>query len=96
MPNPRPSLFQCLVLHEVADGRVFARGDDWFIVGSYRDHKVTQQIRKLLELKTLSFEVDRLGDEPYLHVTDAGKLVMDRRPLAELLEQMNRKPRRVT
>lgn len=93
--NPRPSLYQCVVLHEVADGRVFLRGGDWFIAGSYRDHKVTQQVRKLVELKALSFEVDSLGGEAYLHVTDAGKLVMDRRPWSELLEKMNRQPRRL-
>lgn len=96
MSHPRPSLYQCLVLHEVADGRVFRRDGDWYVVGSYRDHKITQQVNKLVELKALSFEVDRLGEQAYLCVTDAGKVVMDRRPLSELLEQINSKPGRRT
>lgn len=89
--NPKPSLYQCLVLHEIDDGRVFQRIDEawgllaWWNTGSHRDHKVTRQVEKLLELGM----IDQVGD--VLAVTAAGHEVLKRRPLHDLLEQLNRR-----
>lgn len=86
--NPKPSIYQCLVLHEIQDGRVFWRDGHWWDTGAYRDHKVTSQVEKLEALHMIWIEHQFRGSK--IHLTTAGLNVIARRPLAEILEQLNR------
>lgn len=86
--NPKPSIYQCLVLHEIQDGRVFWRDGHWWDTGAYRDHKVTSQIEKLESLYMICIEEQEQGRKVLL--TTAGLNVIKRRPLADVLEQLNR------
>lgn len=81
--HPSPSLHQCLVLHEIADGRVWWRGGDWWVTGARIDHKVTLQVAKLIDHGSV------VHAEAGLQVTPKGEQVLVRRPLTELLERLN-------
>lgn len=85
--NPIPSLHQCLVLHEIADGRVWWSAGQWWVTGVYIDHKVSLQVHKLIDYGAV------VHDDAGLQVTEKGEAVLARRPLSELLERLNR-PRR--
>ena len=82
--NPKPSLIQCLVLHDIADDGV------WFDLASGRWHSthlvrdVSVQVEVLLRGAYIKIVDDQIS------VTPIGKLVLDRRPLGELLERINR------
>jgi hypothetical protein len=89
--NPKPSLYQCFVLHELADGKVyFGIGEDWWVTGYHRDYKVTWQINKLIELGYVQRIVPP-GDPRFLFITLSGLEVLRRRPYTELVEQFNRR-----
>lgn len=84
--NPKPSLIQCLVLHDIADDGV------WFDVTSGRWHST--HVRN-----DVTVQVDILHRDGYVHITDdvvpqivvslSGAAVLQRRPLAELVERLN-------
>jgi len=84
--NPRPSLVQCLVLHDIADD------DVWFDVTSGKWHStftrgdVTKQVSILHRDGYISISADPV---PKLRVLPIGKQVLDRRPLGELVEKLN-------
>lgn len=88
--NPTPSLYQCLVLHEIADGRVWWSGKAWMMAGSHRDHRVTLQVEKLWAAGFINvFDVDGAKETFTIEITDRGVAAMERRPLSELLEELN-------
>lgn len=89
MTTPRPTLPQCRVLHEIDDGRAWQRGHHWYVTGSHRDIKVTQQVKILIAGGWVTLECDRLGEDPRLHVTAKGHQVLQRRPWGELVEKLN-------
>jgi hypothetical protein len=84
--NPKPSLAQCLVLHDIADDGV------WFDVTSGKWHSthlskdVTQQV-DLLHRDGYIY----IGDDPVpeVSITLKGVGVLERRPLGELVERVN-------
>lgn len=84
--NPTPSLYQCVVLHEIADGRVWQREGNWWVTGSYHDHRVTMQIGRLADLGLI--EIHGPPDTVPFTVTRKGLAVLDRRPLRELIEKL--------
>jgi hypothetical protein len=81
--NPKPSLPQVLVLHEVADGTV------WFDM-------VTGKWHTTYGRGNASVQVDILHRNGYVNIVDdvitltpMGKQVLDRRPYAEVVEKLN-------
>lgn len=81
--NPKPSLPQVLVLHEVADGTV------WFDM-------VTGKWHTTYGRSDASVQVDILHRDGYVNIvgdlitlTPMGKQVLDRRPYAEVVEKLN-------
>jgi hypothetical protein len=86
--NPKPSLYQCLVLHELADGKVCWRGGDWWVTGSRRDHKVTRQMNKLIELDYVQ-RIVAMEDPSQVFITLKGLEVLRRRTYFDLVEQLN-------
>ena len=86
MTNPKPSLAQCLVLHDIADDGV------WFdmITGKWHSTHLS---------KDVTVQVDLLHRDGYIYISDdvvpqimvtlAGVEVLDRRPLAETVERIN-------
>lgn len=96
MTNPKPSLFQCLVLHAIFDGEVFFEGEmfeggDWkaWMEGGRRYVNVTKQMGKLLDDGYVKIMVEFPGLEAKL--TEKGKDVVARRPLPDLMEQLARR-----
>ena len=84
--NPKPSLPQCLVLHEIDDDSV------WFdlITGkwhtSYNRGDCTVQVDILHRDGYVYISPDVI---PVISLTDAGREVLARRPYAELVERLN-------
>lgn len=84
--NPKPSLVQCLVLHDIEDDRV------WFDVTSGRWHStcvrdhVTLQVNILHRDGYIAISEDPV---PQLSLTPMGRQVLARRPFAELTERLN-------
>jgi hypothetical protein len=84
--NPKPSLIQCLVLHHIADD------DVWFDVVTGKWHcmftrgDVTVQVDILHRDGYICISADPV---PQLGILPIGKQVLDRRPLAELVEKLN-------
>lgn len=84
--NPKPSLVQVLVLHDIADDGV------WFDVTSGRWHSTHLS-------KDVSVQVDLLHRDGYIYISNdvvpevaitlSGVEVLDRRPLAETVERLN-------
>jgi hypothetical protein len=84
--NPKPSLAQCLVLHDIADDGV------WFDVTSGKWHSTYLS-------KDVTVQVDLLHRDGYIYIsadpvpevaiTLSGVAVLDRRPLGELVERIN-------
>lgn len=98
MSNPRPSLFQALVLHYVNDGEVRFEGElfdsgKWVMwikdLGRDRRVVVTRQIEKMIDAGYVRVIVEFPGLK--VVPTSEGHEVIKRRPLHELLEQMNRR-----
>lgn len=88
--NPKPSLYQAMVLHEIYEGRLKWRDGDWWVTGSYRDHKVTRQVEKLEQGGFA--KLSRMDSGVVIQeVTDKGKDVLKRRPLVDLVDQLNRR-----
>lgn len=85
--NPKPSLYQAMVLHEIDLDRVFRRDGDWWLTGSYREHKVTPQVQKLEKQGYIFLSLN--GST--IQVTKSGQDVLARRPLGDLLDQLNRR-----
>lgn len=84
--NPKPSLIQCLVLHDIDDDGV------WFDVTSGRWHSTHVRNDVTVQVDILHRDgYIHIGDEvvPEVAVTAAGFEVLDRRPLGELLERLN-------
>lgn len=84
--NPKPSLVQCLVLHDIADDGV------WFDVTTSRWH--SQHLRKDVTVQVELLHRDGyiwLGHEvvPDLVLTLSGLQVLARRALSEVLEKVN-------
>ncbi len=85
--NPRPSLAQCLVLHDVADDGV------WFDITSGRWHSthvrndVTTQVEILHRDGFVAIDSTQLHSS--IQITDRGHQVLQRRPLLDLLERLN-------
>lgn len=86
--NPTPSLYQCVVLHEINENRVFQRDGNWWVTGSYRDHKVTMQVGRLLDLGLICPTIMSDGGGNPFMITRKGLQVLDRRPLRELIEKL--------
>jgi hypothetical protein len=84
--NPKPSLVQCVVLHDIADDGV------WFDVTSGKWHSthlskdVTQQVSLLHRDGYIYISDDPI---PEVAITLKGVGVLDRRPLMELVERIN-------
>jgi hypothetical protein len=84
--NPKPSLVQCLVLHDVADDGV------WFDVTSGKWHSTHLS-------KDVTQQVDLLHRDGYIYISDEavpevaitlkGVEVLDRRPLTDVVERVN-------
>lgn len=90
MPNPSPSDPQWLTLHQIDDGEVWFSGDQWWARGSYRDAKVTAQVRRLWQLGYLSFPATLTPNcKPTL--TAEGMETLKRRSVYDVLERMNRR-----
>ena len=81
--NPKPSLVQCLVLHEIDDGTV------WFDLGTgkwystYTKGVVTTQMDILHRDGYINIVDDQVS------VTPMGRQVLDRRPYADVVEKIN-------
>lgn len=81
--NPKPSLVQCLVLHEIDDGTV------WFDL-------VTGKWHSTYGRGCVSVQVDILHRDGYVNIVDdqisltpMGRQVLDRRPYADVVEKIN-------
>lgn len=81
--NPKPSLIQCLVLHEVDDGGV------WFDM-------VTGKWHSTYTRGVVTVQVDILHRDGYINIVDdevsltpMGRQVLDRRPYADVVEKIN-------
>lgn len=84
--NPKPSLIQCLVLHDIADDGV------WFDVVSGKWHSTHLS-------KDVSLQIELLHRDGYIWIshevvpdltlTLAGLEVLQRRPLGDLVEKIN-------
>lgn len=84
--NPKPSLPQCLVLHDIADDGV------WFDMMSGRWHSTHVRNDVTLQVSILHRDayVTISGElEPKISLTPLGRQVLARRPLGELLDRMN-------
>jgi hypothetical protein len=85
--NPKPSLVQALVLHDVADDGV------WFDVLSGKWHSTHLAKDVSLQMEILHRDgYIWIGHEvvPDATLTLAGVEVLSRRPLGELVERLNR------
>lgn len=91
MTHPKPSLFQCLVLHQVFDGMVRFEHGRWMMRESYLERDVTFQVGKLIADGYVT--ALRHQNTLALNMTQQGHEVLERRPLLELIEQRNRKVR---
>lgn len=84
--NPKPSLIQALVLHDINDDGV------WFDLATGRWHSthikndVTTQINILHRDGYIHIDGDL---QPQVVLTDAGFEVLERRPLGDLVEKIN-------
>lgn len=81
--NPKPSLVQCLVLHEIQDDTV------WF-------EEVTGKWHSTYTRNAVSQQIDILQRDGYIKIVDyavsltpLGRQVLKRRPYAELVEKLN-------
>lgn len=84
--NPKPSLVQALVLHDIADDGV------WFDVTSGRWHSthLSKDVSVQMEILLRNGYVDISHDViPQATLTLSGMQVLDRRPLAETVERVN-------
>lgn len=88
--NPKPSLYQAMVLHEIDEGRLKWRDGDWWVVGSYRNHKVTLQVQKLEQGGFVTLWVGDSGTV-ISAITHKGRDVLKRRPFGDLVDQLNRR-----
>lgn len=83
--NPKPSLVQCLVLHEIADDGV------WFDLATGKWHSTYMK-------GVVTVQVDILYRNGYIKIVDdsvtvtpMGRQVLSRRPYGELVERLNRR-----
>ena len=81
--NPKPSLIQCLVLHEIDDDGV------WFDLGTGKWHSTYTK-------GNVTTQVDILHRDGYIKIvedeislTPMGRQVVDRRPYADVVEKIN-------
>ena len=85
--NPRPSLVQALVLHDVADDGV------WFdvISGKWHSTHLRKDVSTQMEILHRDGYI-RIGEGPIpsTELTVAGVEALGRRPLGELVERLNR------
>lgn len=84
--NPKPSLIQALVLHDIVDDGV------WFDIVSGRWHSTHVRNDVTVQVDILHRDgFIHIGDEvvPTVVPTEAGFQVLERRPLTELLEKIN-------
>lgn len=81
--NPKPSLVQCLVLHEVADDGVWLDMVTGKWHSTYRRNKVCEQINILHREGYIKIVDDVVS------VTPMGAQVLRRRPYAEIVEKLN-------
>lgn len=81
--------YQWIILWEIDDtpGRVFCRDSDWFLVGTHRDHKITLQIKKLLQNDLVALNPSRDGD--LLQITGLGKEALAQRDYMAVLNRWN-------
>lgn len=91
MTNPKPSLNQCLVLHQIQDGEVWHDGHgNWWARGSFRDHRINGAIEKLYVNSYIRKVISVDGGQRVELMPD-GLDVIRRRPLHDLLEALNRR-----
>lgn len=84
--NPKPSLPQCLVLHDIEDDGV------WFDIVSGRWHSTHVRGDVTLQVSILhrgAYVTISSEPEPKISLTPLGRQVLQRRPLGELLERIN-------
>lgn len=85
--NPKPSLPQCLVLHDVADDGV------WFDIVSGRWHSTHVRNDVTVQVDILHRDgfvrIESVGTDSSIQLTAKGVEAVNRRPLAELLERIN-------
>lgn len=93
--HPKPSLHQCLVLHEIAMAEVKFRGDfmdsgEWIVTRSGHDRNVTKQIEKLIDGGYVRILID-FPTQLKIVLTTEGHEVIKRRPLHDVIEAVNRR-----
>ncbi len=81
--NPKPSLVQCLVLHEVDDDTV------WFDIVTGRWHSTYMKGDVTMQVSILHRDgyVNIVDDQ--ISLTPMGRQVLDRRPYADVVEKIN-------
>lgn len=81
--------YQWIILWEINDtpGRVWTRDSEWFMVGTHRDHKITLQVRKLLQRDLVSLNPSRDGD--LLQVTGLGREALAQRDYTKVIDRWN-------
>lgn len=84
--NPKPSLVQCLVLHDIVDDGV------WFdvLTGKWHSTYLSKDVSLQIELLHRDGYI-WIGHEvvPDIALTLAGVEVLSRRPLADTVERLN-------
>lgn len=85
--NPKPSLPQVLVLHDVADDGV------WFdmVTGRWHSTHVRNDVTVQVDIlhRDGFVRIESSGPDSSIQLTAKGEEVLQRRPLGELLERLN-------
>lgn len=81
--------YQWIILWEINDtpGRVLVRQDDWFMVGTHRDHKITLQVKILLQRDLVMLNPNRDGDP--LLITYTGQDALSKRDYMTVIDRWN-------
>jgi hypothetical protein len=84
--NPKPSIVQALVLHDIADDGV------WFdmMSGKWHSTHLSKEVSTQMDILHRDGYIN-IGNEviPTVALTDKGQQVLDRRPLSETVERLN-------
>lgn len=86
--NPTPSDRQWLTLHQVDDGEIWYQGGEWWAQGTFRNTKVTSQVRRLWQLGFIKIP-QALTEMIKPVVTAEGMEVLKRRSVYDVLERLN-------
>ncbi len=84
--SPKPSVVQCIVLHDIADDGV------WFdtVLGKWQSTHLAKDVSLQMEILLRGGYVE-ISDEPIPlpSITPKGEEVLHRRGLSELIERLN-------